>query len=175
MLSLLVYLNRTSRPSMRSLVPDPRHATRKMAVLEKGLAECPQLKILRIEGSIYFGAVNHVGSHFDTLRDSSPNQKHLLLMAKSINFVDVAGAEVLAHEAEQRREMGGQLYLYSLRQPVRNMLARGGYLDQIGPANIFATKQEAIGGVFARLDRSICSTCSARIFNECAALPPAEK
>ena len=71
--------------------------------------------------------------------------------------------------------MGGQLYLYSLRQPVRDMLARGGYSDQIGQANIFATKYEAIGGVFARLDRSICRTCSARIFNECASLPPAEK
>ncbi len=174
MLALLVYLNRTSRPSMRSLVPDPRHATRKMAVLEKGLAECPQLKILRVEGSIYFGAVNHVGSHFDTLRDSNSKQKHLLLMAKSINFVDVAGADVLAHEAGRRREMGGQLYLYSLRQPVRNMLARGGYLDQIGAANIFATKQEAISGVFARLDRSICRTCHARIFTECASLPPPE-
>jgi len=175
MLSLLVYLNRTSRPSMRSLVPDPRHATRKMAVLEKGLVECPQLKILRIEGSIYFGAVNHVGAHLDTLREVSPGQKNLLLLSKSINFVDVAGAELLAHEAERRGKMGGQLYLYSLRQPVRDMLARGGYIDQIGRANIFATKNEAIGGVFARLDRSICRTCSARIFNECAALPPAEK
>ena len=175
MLSLLVYLKRTSRPSMRSLVPDPRHATRKMAVLEAGLTECPQLKILRIEGSIYFGAVNHVGAHFDTLREVSPGQKNLLLLAKSINFVDVAGAELLAHEAEQRRKMGGQLYLYSLRQPVRDMLARGGYSEQIGQANIFGTKHEAIGGVFARLDRSICRTCHARIFNECASLPPPEK
>jgi SulP family sulfate permease len=173
-LSLVVYLNRTSRPSMRSLVPDPRHATRKMAVLEQGLAECPQLKILRIEGSIYFGAVNHIGEHFDTLREVSPGQKNLLLLSKSINFVDVAGAELLAHEAEQRRKMGGQFYLYSLRQPVRDMLLRGGYIDQIGPTNIFATKHEAIGGVFARLDRSICKTCNARIFNECSALPPKE-
>jgi SulP family sulfate permease len=174
-LSLLVYLNRTSHPSMRSLVPDPRHATRKMAVLEEGLTECPQLKILRIEGSIYFGAVDHVGAHFDTLREVGPEQKHLLLLAKSINFVDVAGAELLALEAERRRKMGGQLYLYSLRQPVRDMLARGGYIDQIGQANIFAGKYEAISGVFARLDRSICARCSARIFNECTVLPPAEK
>ena len=56
----------------------------------------------------------------------SPGQENLLLLCKSINFVDVAGAELLAHEAEQRRKMGGQLYLYSLRQPVRDMLRRGG-------------------------------------------------
>ena len=175
MLSLLVYLNRTSRPRMRSLVPDPRHATRKMGPLAEGLSECPQFKILRVEGSIYFGAVSHVGAHFDTLREVSPGQKHLLLMTKSINFVDVAGAELLAREAKQRRNMGGQFYLYGLRQPVRDMLERGGYLDEIGQANIFAGKQEAIGDVFARLDRSICRTCSARIFKECADLPSVEK
>ena len=70
--------------------------------------------------------------------------------------------------------MGGQFYLYSLRQPVRDMLARGGYIDHIGEANIFAGKHEAISGVFARLDRSICRTCRARIFKECTALPPPE-
>ncbi len=171
-LSLLVYLSRTSHPTMRSLVPDPRNAARKMAVLEPGFAECPQLKILRIEGSIYFGAVDHVDTHFDTLRDTRPEQKHLLLLAKSINFVDVAGTELLAHEAERRRKMGGQLYFYSMRQPVRDMLERSGHIEQIGRENIFAGKYEAISGVFARLDRSICSTCHARIFNECATLPP---
>lgn len=174
-LSLVVYLNRTSRPNMRSLVPDPRQATRKMTVLEPGLTECPQLKILRVMGSVYFGAVSHVGAHLDTLREANPAQKHLLVLSKSINFVDVAGAELLAHEAERRQEMGGQMYLYSLHQPVRDMLARGGFEDRIGRANIFAGVHDAIGGVFARLDRSICRTCSARIFNECAELPPAEK
>ncbi len=174
-LSLVVYLNRTSRPAMRSLVPDPRHPTRKMTEVENGLAECPQLKILRIEGSIYFGAVNHVDAHFDTLREVSPQQEHLLVLSKSINFVDVAGAELLAHEAQRRRKSGGQLYFYSLRQPVRDMLERGGFMEHIGRENIFLTRYDAISGVFARLDRSICSTCHARIFNECAALPPPQK
>ena len=174
-LSLLVYLNRTSRPTMRSLVPDRQHPTRKMMVLEPGLPECPQLKILRIEGSIYFGAVAHVDTHFDTLRETRPDQKHLLLLAKSINFVDVAGVELLAHEAERRRNMGGQLYFYSMRQPVHDMLEGSGYIEQIGRENIYAGKYEAISGVFARLDRSVCRTCHARIFNECASLPPPEK
>jgi SulP family sulfate permease len=143
-----------------------------MTELEPGLAECPQLKMLRIEGSIYFGAVNHVDTHFDTLRETNPNQKHLLLLAKSINFVDVAGAELLAHEAERRRKSGGQLYFYSMRQPVQDMLERGGFMEHIGRENIFVRRYDAISGVFARLDRSICSTCRARIFNECATLPP---
>ena len=171
MLSLLVYLNRTSRPAMRSLVPDPRHETRKMTEVEGNLQECLQLKILRVEGSIYFGAVNHVDTHFDTLREVSPGQKHLLLMAKSINFVDVAGAELLAHEAERRRRMGGQLYFYGLRQQVHNTLERGGFIEEIGRKNLFGGRRQAIGSVFARLDRSVCERCTARIFLECRELP----
>jgi sulfate permease, SulP family len=169
--SLVLYLNRTSHPIMRSLVPDPRHSQRKMTEVEDSLLECPQLKILRIEGSVYFGAVGHVERHLDTLREHSPGQKHLLLMSKSINFVDMAGAELLVEEARRRRAGGGRLYFYSLRKPVEELFERGGYLAEIGPENIFRGKREAIAGAFARLDRSICATCRARIFEECRSLP----
>jgi SulP family sulfate permease len=169
--SLALYLNRTSHPTMRSLVPDPRHPQRKMTEIEDGLVECPQLKILRVEGSIYFGAVSHVQQHFDTLHQHNPGQMHLLLMSKSINFVDMAGAELLATEARYRRAGGGRLYFYSLRKPVEDLLERGGYIADIGHEVIFHGKREAIGKVFAQLDRSICARCRARIFEECRSLP----
>lgn len=173
--SLLLYLNRTSRPTMRSLVPDPRHPSRKFVATDGDLAECPQAKIMRIEGSLYFGAVSHVATHFATLRERAAGQRHLLVMAKSINFVDMAGAELLADEARKRRAAGGRLYLYSLRQPVEDMLVRGGYVDEIGADAIFHRKEDAIAGVFAQLDRAVCARCTARIFVECARLPPPER
>jgi SulP family sulfate permease len=171
LVSLILYLNRTSHPIMRSLVPDPRHTERKMTEVEDSLVECPQLKILRIEGSIYFGAVGHVERHLDALREHSAGQKHLLLMSKSINTVDMQGADLLVEEARRRRARGGQLYFYSLRKPVEELLERGGYMAEIGRENVFRGKREAIGGVFTRLDRSICASCRARIFEECASVP----
>jgi sulfate permease, SulP family len=170
--SLVVYLHRTSHPIMRTLVPDPRHPNRKMTEPEDDLRECPQAKILRIEGSIWFGAVSHVERHFDTLREHARSQEHLVLMAKSVNFVDMAGAELLAEEAERRRATGGRLYFYSLRQPVEDLLRRGGYMKRIGEENVFRGKREAFATVFERVDRKVCATCRARIFEECAALPP---
>ena len=169
--SLVAYLYRTSHPTMHSVVPDPRHEERKMTEVEARLPECPQLKILRIEGSIYFGAVNHVASHFDTLRKVSPAQRHLLLMAKNINFADVAGADLLMHEAAARRAGGGRLYFYSLRQSTREMLERGGQLDRIGRENVFAPRDDVIAEVFTRLDKAVCRRCTARIFQECRTLP----
>ncbi len=172
LVSLMMYLHRTSRPLMRSLVPHPDHPERKMAEVDGRLAECPQLKILRIEGSIYFGAADHVSGYLDKLRTENPEQKHLLLMSKSINFVDVAGVGLLANEAALRAKMGGRLYFYSLRAPVRVMLERADQLDVIGRHNIFVSKDEAIAKIFERLDRSICAHCTARIFLECKAIPP---
>jgi sulfate permease, SulP family len=171
LVSLIVYLRRTSQPIMRSLVPDVRHPERKMAEVDATRRECPQLKILRIEGSIYFGAVPHVAAHFESLRLERPEQKHLVCMSKSINFVDVAGVALLANEAAQRAKMNGQLYFYSLRQPVYEMLDRAGHLESIGRANLFASKDEAIAKIFKRLDHSICARCTARIFLECQTIP----
>ncbi|MFM9968431.1 MAG: SulP family inorganic anion transporter [Burkholderiales bacterium] len=172
--SLLIYLNRSSHPALRSLVPDPRVPERNMLEVEPGFPECPQMKILRVEGSLYFGAIEHVENHFDEIRKTQPAQKHLLLMSKSINTVDLAGADLLQREARKRRAAGGDLYFYSLRVPVIKMLGECGYLDEFGRDHMFKGKRAAFNGVFQRLDRSICKTCTARIFEECATIEGAK-
>ncbi|MCC6472110.1 MAG: SulP family inorganic anion transporter [Burkholderiales bacterium] len=171
MVSMVVYLNRTSHPHLRSLVPDPRTAERGMVEPGASVPECPQAKILRIEGSLYFGAVPHVESHLETLRAAHPGQKHLLVMSKSINFVDVAGAGALMAELRLRRSAGGDMYFYSLRKPVEELLARAGYLTEIGRDHLFRGKHEAFSSVFARLDKAVCASCRARIFRECEGIP----
>jgi SulP family sulfate permease len=96
-------------------------------------------------------------------------------MSKSINFVDVAGAELLAHEARRRRTDGGALYFYGMRQGAREVLERGGQMEEIGRDRVFASKRELVAGVFARLDRSVCAGCTARIFEECKSIPGGER
>lgn len=171
-LSLLVYLNRTSRPQIRSMAPDPRHSERRFGPAAQGLAECPQLKIVAVEGSLYFGAVDHFESHLERLREVAREQKHLLLLARNINFVDLAGAEALAREARARRFHGGRLYVHGLRQPAEDVLRRSGAFSEIREENVFRDKREAIARIFERLDRGICGGCRARIFEECGRLPP---
>jgi SulP family sulfate permease len=171
-LSFFLYLNRTSHPAIRVLAPNPDDPQRKFEPLREGQAECPQVKIVRIEGSLYFGAVNHVEEFLHRLRETYPEQKHLLLMAKSVNFIDIAGAEMLAHEARWRRRQGGRLYFYSLRAGAEEILKKPDYLGDIGEDALFRTKHGAIQEIFARADRNICRRCRARVFMECQSLPP---
>jgi len=170
-LSLLVYLNRTSRPQMRAMAPDPRHSVRRFGPVARGIAECPQLKIMSIEGSIYFGATDHVETHFETLREVAREQKHLLVVARNINFLDIAGGEVLAREARARRWGGGRLWLEGLRQPAERVLRNGGFLGEIGEDAVFRDKREAVARIFEKLDPGICARCRARIFEECPTRP----
>ncbi|MCK9530331.1 MAG: SulP family inorganic anion transporter [Gammaproteobacteria bacterium] len=168
MLSLVLYLKRTSNPRILSRVPDPR-APRRQFITSPGLPECPQFKIVRIEGSLFFGAVNNVEQALQNIDEQDPAKKHLLVVAKAINFVDIAGAEMLAQEATRRRKLGGGLYLYEVRDTVCDMLHRGGFIGAIGEENIFRSKTAALATIVdERLDHAVCSTCDRRIFHECA-------
>ncbi len=170
-LSLMIFLRRTSRPRLLPRVPDPESRGRKFK-LGSTLPECPQFKLLRLEDSLYFGSVSHVGELLRRYREHYPDQKHLLLLTKGISQVDVAGAELLVNEARSRRKMGGRLYLYRLQDRAARVMARGGYNEEIGEENIFDSKSEAISEIFERLDKDICASCTRRIFLECGSPDP---
>ncbi|MBU1737876.1 MAG: SulP family inorganic anion transporter [Proteobacteria bacterium] len=171
LLSLVIYLNRTSHPRVLARVPDPHHPMRSFTSAP-GQVECPQLKIVRIDGSLFFGAIEHVDRELRNMRTRNPQQKHLLLVFSGINFIDMAGADFLADLAGEEIEGGGHLYLYDIKKPVCEEIQQEGYLDLIGAENIFESKDEAIAEIFTRLDGSICARCRARIFLECMTLTP---
>ncbi|RSF04420.1 SulP family inorganic anion transporter [Achromobacter aegrifaciens] len=169
-LSLMVYLHRTSRPAMRTMGFDSRGLERRFVVLEHApdaLPECPQLKLLRMEGSVYFGAATHVAQRLHELRAAPGAPRHLLVMAKSMNFIDMAGAQVWEDELAARRAMGGDLYFHRPRPEVLDMWRRTGFLQRLGEDHIFPDKATALHTIYAKLDRSICEGCQAKIFWEC--------
>jgi len=170
-LSLILYLNRTSHPRVLTRVPDPRHPMRAFTT-DPQLPECPQLKIVRIDGSLFFGAISHVEEQLQKMADARPEQKHLLLVFSGINFIDMAGADFLAELVEKKKKEGGQIYLYDIKAPVCEKIQQEGYLDLIGSKNIFESKDEALAEIFIRLDRETCGRCRVRIFLECLTLPP---
>ena len=174
-LSLVTYLHRTSRPHMRVMGFDSTGHDRPFVVradVPAPLPECPQLKMIRMEGEVYFGAVTHVADHLRDLRTAPGSARHLLVMAKSMNFIDVPAAELWRAELAARRADGGDLYFHRPRPPVLQLWQRVGYLQELGADHIFATKRIAIATIFQRLDRRICAHCTVRVFEECQTLPP---
>lgn len=174
MLSLLLYLNRTSHPGFVTLVPEHQDDHQRFINIErKDLPECPQLKILRVDGSLFFGAVNYFAEELHAVTRSNPEQAHILIVGGGINFIDVAGAETLANEAHRLYLEGRKLYLCSLKGEVVETLHRGGYVDRVGEENILGSKKAAIRALVPRLDPERCRVCVLRVFNECSQMPGA--
>jgi SulP family sulfate permease len=167
LLSLVLYLERVSKPLITTRVPDPRLHNRALSN-DPILPECPQLKIVRIDGSLFFGSVNHAQEKFESIRSENPQQKHLAIAAQGINFVDLQGNETLIDEMKARRAEGGDLYLINVKQGLWDSLERCGWLDASGGRNVFQSKTAAIHGIFQKLDKSICASCERNIFKECA-------
>jgi sulfate permease, SulP family len=138
---------------------------------QAALPECPQLKMIRMEGEVYFGAVPHVSDALRDLRAVPNAPKHLLVMAKSMNFIDGAAADLWRAELTARRAEGGDLYFHRPRPEVIAFWQRVDYIKALGEDHIFATKRAAISTIFDRLDRDVCARCTVRLFDECQALP----
>jgi len=165
-LSLVMYLYRTSRPSLEAVVPRGEGDSIYF-VDAKDQPECPQVRFVRIHGSLYFGAVDHVQRGLQQIDVDNPLQKTVVIAAPAIRFADVAGAEMLAQEARRRRRMGGGLYFWRLRDSVYRFLRQGEYIKDIGEGGFFPVKTKVTSAVYWTLDPEVCRYCQARIFKEC--------
>lgn len=176
LLSLLLYLNRTSKPAVRPMAFADRSRHRhleeigQMANPAEALL-CPQLDMIRMEGDLYFGATTHVSAKLNELRSSPNPPKHLLIMSRSMNFIDLAGAELWELERQSRRKMAGDLYFHRPRNDVIKMWRKTGFIDRLGSDHIFLTKEQAIATIFSSLDHDVCRQCSVRAYRECAQIP----
>jgi sulfate permease, SulP family len=164
LLSLILYMIRTSHPRFVKLAPKPDTSELRLIRAQE---ECPQFKIVRIDGSLFFGAVQNVQNFLREIDKKSTYKQHILIIASGINFIDMAGAEMLSNESQRRRKLRGGLYLCGLKQEVREFLQRGRYIDVIGNDHIFTSKREAIAKICSGLDTSECRHCQKSIFQEC--------
>jgi SulP family sulfate permease len=137
--SFFVYLQRTTRPRV----------VRVASPALESAAPPGALDVLRIEGSLFFGATDHVRDRFDAERAERPDAKHVLLLLSGVNFVDVAGGQLLAECANALRQDGATLWLAHLRPAVREVLERGSYMQAIGTEHAFDAEADAFEAIKA--------------------------
>jgi len=171
LVSLLIYLNWATHPQVLRVAPDPS-AQRRFRAARPDAPLCPQLDILRIDGALFFGSVEHIRDEIEAARASRPATRHLLLIGTGLNLIDNAGAELLGYLVKSLRESGTTLYLCRLRPSVHALLDRAGVLDAIGRDRVFAAKDQAVAAIYQRLDAAKCAACPARIFSECQVTLP---
>lgn len=166
MLSLVLYLEKVSKPRILTRTPDknlPNHAFS----TDTDLPQCPQLRFVSVEGSLFFGSVNHLEEKFERLRLAYPDQKHLALLCDGINFADLQGSHALYKEALKRQSSGGNLYLINVKEGLWTALEACECFDHDGARNVFQSKAAAIHAIYQKLDKHQCEGCTVRLFREC--------
>lgn len=169
LLSLVFFLAKTSTPKIPTLSVDGEvdSLKRKLINIEKKpLKQCPQLKIIRIDMSIYFGSINHIQNRIAQIIENE-RIYHILIIGTGINFIDLAGAEGLITENNRLKQLGGGLYFVGMKSSVCEFAKRTHFVRKIGEDHFFTNKPSAIHEIFRRLDRKICFECNALIFREC--------
>ena len=166
LLSLVIYLYRVSKPNIFPVVPAKEEGAYHFVSAEDH-DECPQMSMVRINGSIFFGAVDHVQNQLMQIDEINPLQKTVLIVAGGMNFVDAAGAEMLSQEARRRRKLGGGLYFYRCRDKVYQFLKKSHKLDDIGVDAFFPARANWVKPIYSTLNTEVCSQCPYRIFPEC--------
>ncbi|MCP5088200.1 MAG: SulP family inorganic anion transporter, partial [Rhodobacteraceae bacterium] len=174
-LSLALFLRQTMRPGLPVNVPNAKLEGRPfMSPIHWRLPECPQAMFIRVQGPMYFGAVEYLEKEFRKLERQRASQKHLGLLIDGSVGIDLAGAEWLVEECRNRKNLGGGLYLVGRYPPLRRQLDQFHVTKLIGREYIFRRKREMVENMVPKLNPSICASCKTRVFLECKNMPSSD-
>jgi len=148
--SLVLFLRRARLLTVVPLEVDAENHLREAAEGGGATRQCAAVRILHVEGSLFFGAASELQEGLDeAIGDTSV--RVLVLRLKRCQGLDVTTAEVLRSVHEAMRRDGRHLVLVGMRPPVMARMAALGLVEALGPANLFPTEP----GWFVAMDRAL--------------------
>lgn len=165
-MSLILFLAKTSTPEITEMSLNIEQRRFVEAKSEEGL-QCPQLKVLRVDMSIYFGSVNHIQNRIDSVL-VDPGISQILIICGGINFIDLSGTDLLIDLDRKLKAKGGGLYFFGMKPSVKQRAFKLGLTPALRENQFFESKKAAIDAIFPSLNPSVCEVCSQHVFKECS-------
>jgi SulP family sulfate permease len=161
-LSIVLYLARISRPEVRRWSP-PESMTRG----ESPAQPCPQLPVIQVDGSLFFGSMSFVKESLLRILRAHPQASHLAIRMGAVNHLDASGVHGLEEIIDELRQRGGGLLLLEPKMDILHVLDNAGLLESIGANNIIHQRtRDAIVNILPQLDKEICNNCSINAFGD---------
>lgn len=144
--SLLIYLQQTSHPKVLTMISDPNDPYGLVRIKSSDKqTEDDVLKIIRIDGSIYFGSVSHIEKELHDLMNIPSPQNSILIIGDGMTLIDLAGAEMLLRLKSRLNSVNGELYLSDLKPDARTFLFKSPYWKLLnGRDHVFNYAHEAV-------------------------------
>ncbi len=145
-LSLLVFLYKTMRPSVATLSRAEDHALRDS--VHHGLKECDYISMVRFDGPLFFANANYLEDQIMDLMIRKKDLKHIVIVSNGINDIDASGEEVLSLLIDRVRSAGIDISLTGVNESVMKVLRRTHFPEKIGEDHIYSTMEKAIGTIY---------------------------
>lgn len=159
--SFFFYMERTSKPNIAIMGIDENKRFINM-IRDKEAKECSNIKIVRIDGSLYFGSIEKISNYFQMIYEENKLQ-YVLIAADGINFIDLAAAEWLTNEIMKWQRNRGGIYFAGLKIISQDVLQKGGFVSKMGTEIFFKEKKNAIKEIHNLIDLP----CEEKVFDEC--------
>jgi sulfate permease, SulP family len=144
--AMLVYIWRTSRPHV-AIVGRLGESETYRNVLRHQVQCWPHVVAVRIDESLYFANAKFLEDTVTSIVAERPEVEHFVLICTAVNFVDASALETLESLQRELEEAGVTLHLAAVKGPVLDRLARSGFLERVGRANIHETTHEAMAAI----------------------------
>ena len=100
---------------------------------------------IRLDSQIYFGNVNFLKEALDEAEKAHEGPIHAVILdASGINQIDASGDAALREIVTSYRERGIDLLLAAVKGPVRAVLTRSGFFDELGHDHLFLRVHDAV-------------------------------
>ena len=167
LISIILYLHKTSRPRITSVAPviniDGKRRIRN--VNRYSQQECPEIKLIRVDGSIFFASSSHVQTYLQKLTEI--NDDNIIVISKGINFIDSTAQHMLINEIERIEKKRGKIIFSSLKGNVYDDLEKTELKKILDDGRIFDTTSEAINVMIKNITSEKCNQCSFNVFKDC--------
>jgi SulP family sulfate permease len=144
-LSLMVFLYKSMRPSVVSLARSEDEALR--CVTTHGLRECEYVAMVRFDGPLFFANASYLEDKITEIMRIKKNLKHIIIVANGINDIDASGEETLSLLVDRIRSAGVDISMSGVNESVMKVFGRTHFLAKLGEDHLFPTMEKAISTV----------------------------
>ena len=155
-LSVLLYLFRTSRPHMAvvGIVPGTEHFRN---VQRHRVLTGTKVLSVRVDESLYFANSRFLEDRILELVAERPTLAHVVLMCPAVNVIDASAFETLEELNRRLKDSGVKFHLSEVKGPVMDRLQRTDFLQHL-TGEVFLTQYQA----FCNLDPQTAHVAESR-------------
>ncbi len=169
--SIAIFVQKSTQPSIFFSAPQKEwHGISFRNVQRHHLKECPQIKLMRFEGHLYYASFDYLERLLRGLRRRYPLQKHWIISLSGVVDMDFSTVQFLDDAAKEQQKNGGSLKLCNPSPEQTFMIKRQQRRQDRKNRQkaFFESRWDAIATTLKDdIDLDICKTCSHRVFEEC--------